>query len=350
VSGAGGRPARALWFEAARTAVVRDEVARDPGPGEVQVEAVCSLVSAGSELAAYRGELPADADVGIESVEGSFRFPVKFGYQVIGRVVETGPCTRLGVGDRVFAQHPHQDRFTLRDDERTLFRLPDELDPARAAFIGLYRVALNCLHDVPVRPGDCVAVSGLGVVGTFCAHLAAKVAGSLVLVDPAPGRRALASWIGADALVEPQEAREAVRALSDGRGTDVFIEASGAPGALQVAIDCSATEGTIGVVSWYGTRPVVLDLGSRFHTARLRLVSSWVGLVATEASRRWTVARQRAAACRELARLDVDRLVTHTVAFEDAPSAYALCDRSPDEALGVLLEYGGRAPRARGRG
>lgn len=48
--------ARAMWFEAPRTAALREEQVPPPGPYEVQVRAIHSLVSAGSVLNLYRGE------------------------------------------------------------------------------------------------------------------------------------------------------------------------------------------------------------------------------------------------------------------------------------------------------
>ena len=70
--------------------VVRTELrpVRAPGPGEVQVRAVCSAISAGTELLAYRGELPASLplDPALPALEGSFTFPFTYGYAAAGRV------------------------------------------------------------------------------------------------------------------------------------------------------------------------------------------------------------------------------------------------------------------------
>jgi threonine dehydrogenase-like Zn-dependent dehydrogenase len=192
---------------------------------------------------------------------------------------------------------------------------------------------------VPVRVGECVAVSGLGIVGSFCAQLARKTAHRLLLVDPAPKRRELATWIGADAVVAPEDVAEAVAELTDGRGMDVFVEASGAPTALQTALRSIAVEGTIAAVAWYGTREVPLVLTPEFHFRRPRVVSSWVGMIGSGNQARWTAERQREVAFDAVAVLDVERLVTHRIPFADAPSAYELIDTHPEQTLGVLLDY-----------
>lgn len=331
--------ARALWFAGTRQAELRAEQVPAPGPRQVQVKAICSLVSAGTEMSVYRGQIGEDADIGVQAMAGKFSFPVKFGYQVVGAVLAAGPDAGYQAGDSVFVQHPHQEVFNIVADTGTVFRLPAGMEPDRAAFLALYRVALNCLLDAPVRAGDCAAVSGLGVVGSFCGHLARKNADRLVLIDPSPKRRELARWIGADAIVAPEEAPAAIAELTHGRGTDVFIEASGSPAALQMAIDTTGFEGTVGVVAWYGTREVLLDLGGAFHLKRLRIVSSWVGRVPARLSSRWTPLRQRQVAARQLGAVPVGTLITDRVPFERAPDAYALIDTSAATHLAVLLEY-----------
>lgn len=331
--------ARALWFIGARQAALLAEEVTEPGPREVQVAAVCSMVSAGSEMNVYRGQVRASAELGIPAMAGQFPFPVKFGYQVVGTVVAAGQESGYQVGDMVFAQHPHQDVFNVAADTGAVFGLPAGMDPDRAAFLALYRVALNCLLDTPVRVGDCVAVSGLGVVGGLCGHIARRNADRVVLIDPSIRRRQLAGWIGADAVVAPEEAQPAIAELTHGRGVDVFIEASGAAAALQLAVDSTGVEGTVGVVAWYGTREVPLDLGGAFHLKRLRIVSSWVGRVPAALSARWTPLRQREVAARQLGDIPVGSLITDRVPFERAPEAYSLLDTSRESHLAVILDY-----------
>jgi hypothetical protein len=88
---AGTRTARGLWFTKARQAELMEEPVKAPTGTEVTVRAIASLVSAGTEMLVYRGELPAEDELGLETCAGSFGFPVKYAYQVVGEVVEAGP-------------------------------------------------------------------------------------------------------------------------------------------------------------------------------------------------------------------------------------------------------------------
>lgn len=327
---------KAIWFTAPRTAELREERIGPPGPNEVQVTALCSLISPGSEMNLFRGEgnLPG---LLLPTAAGTLPYPVKFAYQTVGEITEVPPGSDWAVGERVFCKHPHQDRFNIATDRGVLERLDTDIDPRRAVFAAMFRTSLTALLDAPVRTGDCVAVTGLGLIGVFCAYLARKNAARLVLIDPAEQRRARASWIGADAVVSPDDAAAAIDELTDGRGVDLFIETSGAPPALQQALRTTGTGGTINVVSWYGTRKVELMLSPEFHLRRQRVLSSHISALDSGAHPGWNAARALGATLEYLAQLDLNDLMTHEIPFDRAPDAYALIDAKPAETMGVLL-------------
>ena len=72
-------------------------------------------------------------------------------------------------------------------------------------------------------------------------------------------------------------------------------------------------------MSWYGDKPVTVDLGGAFHSRRLKLISSQVGLVSTGRRLRWDYRRRREMALSLLAAPALDALVAEEIAFADAP-------------------------------
>jgi 2-desacetyl-2-hydroxyethyl bacteriochlorophyllide A dehydrogenase len=329
--------ARALWFEEPRVAALREDVAPQPRGDAVRVEAICSLVSAGTEMNLYRGEVESSEEVALPTRKGDFPFPISFGYQVVARVKDAGPAARFRAGELVLCQHPHQDAFVV--SSAFAHPIPAGTTPEAASFANLCNVALTGLLDVPVRFGDCCVVSGLGIVGTLAAHLARRTAGRVILVDPSEARRRRGSAIGADAVVDPGDLAQQVAELTDGRGADVYIEASGHPDALQAAIDNTGAEGTVTVLSYYGARRATLRLSPEFHLRRQRIVSSMVREVGSGLQPRWDKARRMTTAMKLVSEIGVEAMITHRIPFSDAPRAYALIDRKPDETLGVLLTY-----------
>lgn len=323
----------AVWFTGPGRIELRDAPVREPGDGEITVRATRSLISAGTEMLVYRGEtMPGDRMP--PTSEGRFPFPTKYGYQVVGRVIAAGPGSGYAEGDRVFARHPHQDVFTIAAQPTLVARIPDGVTDESATFLNLTRVALTGVLDVPVRPTEVVAVFGQGIVGMMCARIAGRGAGAVVVADPFPARRELALGYGVDAAVDPRDVAAAVAGLSHGRGADVVYEASGAPAALQSAIEIAADRGEVVAISFYGRREVALRLAPEFHFRRLRITSSQM----TDQPR-WDWARRTEASFRLLERMSTDRMVSATVPFVRAAEAYELVDSDPAHVLGVLLDY-----------
>ena len=130
--------------------------------------------------------------------------------------------------------------------------------------------------------------SSEGVVGFLVARAPeAGRRGSGTRRRPSGERRKLALAAGADDAFAPEVANGRVMEITGGRGADVAVETSGSGAALQSAIDAVATEGTVVVASWYGTKPVTLELGGHFHRGRVRLRSSQVGRSNPELAPRW---------------------------------------------------------------
>src|SRR5215210_6578915 len=279
--------AASVWFPRAREVELRDEVVRGPGFGEIRVRAIASGLSHGTEMLVYRGEVPADLALDLPTLSGSYAFPIKFGYASVGRVTEVGAggVTDLSPGDVVFAHHPHQQEYVV--GAAAVVRLPKRVPPELGVFLANCETALNVVLDAHPRLGEEVVVIGQGVVGLLVTQLLQRSGASVTAVEPMALRRELALRCGADEAVTPDAAPARIAARTNGRGADVVIEASGNARALQLAIDSAAFQGTVVVCSWYGSKPVSLDLGSRFHRARLRLISSQVSQLDPALSPRW---------------------------------------------------------------
>ncbi|MFF1876629.1 zinc-binding alcohol dehydrogenase [Leifsonia sp. NPDC058230] len=324
----------AVWFTGPRQIELREALVRAPEAGEIVVRATRSLISAGTEMLVYRGDTnPGDRMP--PNSEGKFPFPTKYGYQTVGEVIDAGADSGFRVGERVFTRHPHQDVFTIQARPEYVVRIPEGVSDDAATFLNLTRVALTGVLDVPVKVGEIAVVFGQGIVGMMCARIADLNAAATIVVDRFEKRRTLALEYGALAAVEPDEVKDVVLELSHGRGADVVYEASGAPPALQAAIEIAADRGEIVAISLYGSREVALRLAPEFHFRRLRITSSQ----ATDQAR-WDWVRRTEASFDLLQKLSVDAMISRKVGFADAAAAYELVDRDPANVLGVVLDYG----------
>jgi hypothetical protein len=202
------------------------------------------------------------------------RFPIAFGHEFSGEVVEVGPAVcALSVGDAVAVEalnycgtcracrlgffneceRAEDNGFTLdggsaefvltrerycwslnhlreRFDEDALYEVGALMEPTSVAYNGMF------IKGGGFRPGRHIAIFGCGPVGLLCAQLArAAGAGKIIAFDPQEARRAQARRCGADEAYDPIEleragssAAEAVMSATRGIGVAMAIEASGA--------------------------------------------------------------------------------------------------------------------------
>ena len=187
--------ATACWLVEPGRAELRHEVLAPPQPGQVQVRALHSAISRGTETLVFRGEVPPSEYQRMRAPfqVGDFPGPLKYGYSSVG-VVEQGPADLLG--RTVFCLYPHQSRYVVPAD--AVVPLPQGVPPGRAVLAAQLETAVNALWDAAPRIGDRVAVVGAGSVGLLVAWLAARLPGCTVqVIDTQPARRALAEHLGA---------------------------------------------------------------------------------------------------------------------------------------------------------
>lgn len=329
--------ALSIWFSAPRRVDLRVETVNPPAPGNVQVRAISSAISHGTEMLVYRGEVDATTARDLPTLAGDFAFPIKYGYASVGRVEALGSDVKsLATGDVIFCLHPHQ---TVYNAPVTLTRkLPRDLEPALGVFYANLETALNIVHDTPLHFGETVLLCGGGVVGLLTLQLLKRRGARVLVLEPQATRRAIALEFGADAAFPPDnDIATKLRAVNNGRAVDVAIEVSGAPAALQQAIDHVLDDGTVVVASWYGTKPVTLDLGGHFHRGRVQLRSSQVGRMRPELNGRWNAARRDEAIIALLQQLRLHDLISHRFQLSAAVEAYQVVERG--EALQAVFLY-----------
>ncbi len=299
--------ASAVWFEAPGRVALRNKPLPPPAAGFARVRSLFSGISRGTERLVLGGLVPKSEWTAMRAPlqGGDFPFPVKYGYSAVG-LVEAGPDELRG--RLVFCLHPHQDRFNA--PVGMLMPVPDGVPARRATLAANMETALNAIWDAGAGPADRIAVIGGGVIGLLVGWLAARLPGARVaLSDLDPARAALVRHLGM-AFVSP----EALPA-----DCDVVFHASASEAGLASAIGCAGQEAAVVELSWYGDRTVAIPLGGAFHSRRLRLIGSQVGMVATSRRPRWPHGRRLAAALDLLRDDRLDALVDQAIAFADTP-------------------------------
>ena len=341
---------RAVTFQAPGEVVVEDRpepelIERGDAVVRIEASGVC-----GSDLHIYHGRV---------QIEPGFTI----GHEYVGTVVAAGEgVERVAVGDRVlgcfqtacgkcwfcrrglFHRCEHSRTFghgaTLGSLQGTqaemalvpnadlvLRKVPEGMSSEVALFAGdVMGTGFHAVQASGMRPGDAVAVLGLGPVG-LCAVQVARASGAakVIAIDTVAERLELAGRLGAEPVhLTEGDPKSAVREATEGRGVDVAIDAVGDPRALELAIRLTRMCGSVQCIGVYAERAEV-------HMGLL-----WLKAITLRGGHANVIAHvDPVLAMMASGVLDPSPLVTHHMTLEQAPEAYAVYDRR--EALKIIL-------------
>jgi S-(hydroxymethyl)glutathione dehydrogenase/alcohol dehydrogenase len=326
---------KALVWHGPGTALRVDDVAlAEPGEGEVRVRIKAAGVCH-SDLSMVDGTLTPPS-------------PLIVGHEAAGVVVETGEhvvlnwappcrecwfctngepwlCASLGAatakrGDFNVTLGLGALAEEVVVPKRALIPIPAELPFPQAALLGC--AVLTGFGAVQrtagVKPGETVAVLGLGGVG-LSAVIAAKAAGAstIIAIDRAPEKRDLALAAGATHFALSDDTlSKVVRELTEGRGVDHAFECVGRSATIRAAWRAARRGGHVTVVGM-GSKDDLVQLSALdiFHSSRT-LRSSVFGSSDPD--------RDLPALAREVidGNVNLDALITNTITLDEAPEAF----------------------------
>jgi len=342
--------AQQLWFTEPLKVEVREQELPAPTPDQVLVRSLYSGISAGTEMLVYRGQVPENlaldanlSTLGNERIE----YPLQYGYACVGRIESVGSAVDDScIGKTVFSFQPHSSHFL--SPLSSLIPLPDGVDPQAAVFLANMETAVNLVLDASPQVGDRVVVLGQGILGLLVNGILAEFPlAALYSLDRSSQRRARGVQAGAMASFDPDDSAERkvlgnkIRLDQPRGGADIVLELTGAPEALNLAVELCAFSGRIVVGSWYGSKTAELKLGERFHRNRIAMVSSQVSTIAPELSGRWDKERRFSVAWDMIGKGQPEQFISHRMPLSDAAEAYRLLDQTPEQALQLVFDYKG---------
>ncbi len=259
------------------------------GKEDVQIESVdVPQIGRGDVLVRVRAALTCGTDVKVFRRGYHARMivpPALFGHELGGDIVAMGKDVRgFHVGQRVVAANSapcgecfycRRDRENLCEDllfnngayaeyiriperivRKNMYEVPAHVSYQDAALVEPLACVLRGLEESGVRPGDTVAVIGLGPIGMMFVRLAKAVFNARVIaIGRRPQQLQRAARMGADETVLNCEGADVVgpvHEMTGGRGADVVIEAVGQPEVWQLAIKLLRRGG---VVNFFGGCP-----------------------------------------------------------------------------------------------
>jgi threonine dehydrogenase-like Zn-dependent dehydrogenase len=230
-------------------------------PGEVLLKIEASAIC-GSEMGAFRSPPSQDTPKTLFNP----------GHELVGTIVETndagtvkvsdrvainiitgcGKCTTCRQGDRRFCNqqgyvmNAHAEYIAV--PAYTCMPLPEDIPFDLGVLIGgdTLGVAYHALSKVAVRPRDTALVVGAGPVGSGFLAMLNYLGVRTILVEMSPYRRELMKQYGLD-IIDPtaSNALATIKELTDGKGADISVDASGKDAGVNLALDAVSKKGTM---------------------------------------------------------------------------------------------------------
>ncbi|MCI5951993.1 MAG: alcohol dehydrogenase catalytic domain-containing protein [Anaerostipes sp.] len=146
-----------------------------------------------------------------------------------------------------------------------LFVYPEDTSFEKMAFTEPLACVVNSIERTNIKFGDDVVVIGGGTMGLLHVILAKMKGARVILSEPMEERREKAKSLGCDDVVDPmaENAVDAVKALTEGRGAMVVFNTTAIPVIAAQAVDMTAPTGTaVMFSSIHPNEPVPVDMGA----------------------------------------------------------------------------------------
>ncbi len=207
-----------------------------------------------------------------------------------------------------------------------MFKIPEGLTEEDVLFVGdILSTGYFGAEQACIEPGDTVAVMGSGPVG-MCAMMTARLWGPsrIIAVDLNQDRLDEAVERGiADLSLNPAKVNvgDAIRDLTDGRGADRTIEAVGAKGTYEMALDAVRPGGNVSIIGVF-EQPQTIPM----NTLWIKNIRISMGLV--NANRIPELINLIKAG-----KIDTNFLITHRAPLNDIIKGYDVFENKKDNCL-----------------
>jgi (R,R)-butanediol dehydrogenase/meso-butanediol dehydrogenase/diacetyl reductase/L-iditol 2-dehydrogenase len=199
--------------------------------------------------------------------------------------------------------------------ESAIYPLADDISLEVGSFLEPVSVAVHAIDRANVHTGSSVAIAGGGPIGLLCLEMALHAgAARTLLSEPVAGKRALAKKLGADVVVDPlkEDLLAAGKKLTDGRGFDTVIDASGNINAAKQCVGLADNGATILWAAVYGKDVEIGVSPFLMYAKELTITSTFVS----------PYSFPRALAM--LPKLEIQPLITDIVPLADIKKAFEL--------------------------
>jgi predicted dehydrogenase/threonine dehydrogenase-like Zn-dependent dehydrogenase len=285
----------------------------------------------------------------IDAVRSKLDQPLPLGYCNAGVVLESG-IEGFDVGDRVVSNGNHAE--VVRVPKNLCVKIPDQVEDESAAFTVLGAIGLQGIRLIQPTLGECIVVSGLGLIGLLCVQILRANGCRVLGIDFDSRKCELARVFGAETvnLSKGEDPLLVAQGFSRGRGVDgvLVTAATQSDELMHQAAQMCRKRGRIVLVGVVGLnlrrddffkKEITFQVSASYGPGRYDSAYEEQGQDYPIGFVRWTEQRNFEAVLDMMALglLDVRPLITHRYEIKSAVEAYELLNDAT--ALGIVLQY-----------
>lgn len=210
------------------------------------------------------------------------------------------------------------------------FKIPDKMSTRDGALIEPLAVGLHAANQGDVKMCDVVAINGAGTIG-LCTLAICKAKGStkIISIDESSVRLAAAEGLGATVIdFSKENPVEKVMELTDGRGADVVIEASGSAKAF---LDSPGMARAGGIISCIGLGPEPI-IKIDYQTAIYKELT-----IKTTCRYRHDYPCCIEGIAADL--INIEGIITHEYKMEEIQKGYEFAFNNKDKAIKTIVKF-----------
>jgi alcohol dehydrogenase len=217
--------------------------------------------------------------------------------------------------------------------QANLAKVPEELSDEQVVLLAdIASTGFSAAESADLGLGDSVVVIAQGPIG-LCATAGARLkgAGLIIATESNPVRKEMSYKMGADIVLDPKmvDVVAEIRALTNGRGVDVAIEALGTQPTFETALRALRPGGTLSSLGVYaGKLNIPMDAFAA-GIGDYKIVTTLCPGGKERMRRLMELVLQR--------RIDLTPLLTHSFSLSKIVDAYALFSKQLDGVLKVAI-------------
>jgi len=308
-------------------------------PDECFIECLVSLISPGTELSRVYG------------LKKGATYPVRPGYCSVGKVLAKGAAVKnVEVGDCVLYLGPHASHHIVSPrvpEGKFLHKFDARLSPKEGAMLMMGWIALNGILPVDVKLFDTVAVFGMGNLGLFVGIYYQSMGLKVIGIDPVAHRCEIAKKCGISQVVDvaPQDQQKTILDLTNGKGADIVVDATGVSPVIETAVAVTARYGTVVLLgsprSDHTTN--VTPMLNAIHMRNLKVIGALNQLYPYDETEGVRITKKKGmehiAELMLEKKIDAELFISHTIQPEDIMSAYDGLMNHKESCTSVIVDW-----------